>query len=584
MDDEYVERRGRKKTKLAAPIPAEARAPRKDYRFCPVEYIEEVLGITTLTPTQKEICRLYQLPPYRLLVRCGHRVGKTHLLAALVSHHFDSFDNCGVITIAPTGQHLKDVLWREIRVQRARAGLGNLVGNVVCEMRGEDPENPKWAIGIACDRQESVAGRHPENLLVVMDEATGIPNSHVDAIRGMFDPRQGMGWICCYNPVSPDTWPYREEKSGDWHVLGMSALDHPNILAALRGEPELIRSAVGISHVKDWFKSLSEPVRVDERRPLDIEWPPGSGEWHRPTAELEFRCLGRWPTNETLGIWGQYTFECLTRPIEWDDYLACLPEVGVDCAHHGDDYTAIHWRWGPNSIGHERHNGWDQRRTTNRLQLLCAELAMMANLKRPREAHRVEPEEICARVDGDAYGSAIVEHKRDFNFVPICASGSPAIHGERYQNRRAENWFEIAKLARQGAISIADLPREHQDRLRDQLLSVRSVINEKSGKLQAEDKSEVKERLKCSPDDADAFLLAYCAPGGVASIAWQIQAQQLIQDRSSEPRQEKQPFEPRPITTKDPRHASQQHSPYYLDDEDRDDFGGGMRHWRFGYQ
>src|SRR6266508_3324661 len=94
-----------------------------EYAGQPVEYAEKKLGITTLTPEQKEMLRLLHVPPCRVLVPSAHDVGKTFCAAVAVSYWFDSFDPGIVISTAPTDRDVKDLLWTEVRLQRQRAGL-----------------------------------------------------------------------------------------------------------------------------------------------------------------------------------------------------------------------------------------------------------------------------------------------------------------------------------------------------------------------------------------------------------------------------------------------------------------------------
>ena len=67
------------------------------------------------------------------------------------------------------------------------------------------------------------------------------------------------------------------------------------------------------------------------------------------------------------GVWSPAVWEaCLQLPPDGAPGLArlyppgALPELGVDCATgKGDDYFALHGRWGPVSVLHETSNTMD---------------------------------------------------------------------------------------------------------------------------------------------------------------------------------------------------------------------------------
>src|SRR5262249_39826041 len=92
------------------------------YQSDPVGYCRDVLRVQ-LTPEQGAILRALRAPPYRVLVKSAHSVGKTFLAAAAVNWWFDCFDPSAAITTAPTERDVVDLLWTEIRLQRGRAGL-----------------------------------------------------------------------------------------------------------------------------------------------------------------------------------------------------------------------------------------------------------------------------------------------------------------------------------------------------------------------------------------------------------------------------------------------------------------------------
>src|SRR5262245_7954298 len=71
--------------------------PLHNYRTDPAAYARDVLGVQWWQK-QAEIAALLLQPPYRVLVKAAHSVGKTYLAAGLVSWFFRCFAPSAVIT------------------------------------------------------------------------------------------------------------------------------------------------------------------------------------------------------------------------------------------------------------------------------------------------------------------------------------------------------------------------------------------------------------------------------------------------------------------------------------------------------
>ena len=93
------------------------------YQTDPASYAVEVLKVIWWQK-QIEIAQALLTPPHRVLVKACHKVGKTHLAGGLVNWWYDCFDPGLALTTAPTERQVKDLLWKEVRVQRrGRPGL-----------------------------------------------------------------------------------------------------------------------------------------------------------------------------------------------------------------------------------------------------------------------------------------------------------------------------------------------------------------------------------------------------------------------------------------------------------------------------
>ena len=79
------------------------------YRADPAGYAREVLGVHWWAK-QQQIAELLLTPPYRVLVKASHNVGKTHLAGGLVNWWYDVHDPGLTLTTAPTDTQVRDLL------------------------------------------------------------------------------------------------------------------------------------------------------------------------------------------------------------------------------------------------------------------------------------------------------------------------------------------------------------------------------------------------------------------------------------------------------------------------------------------
>lgn len=489
-------------------LQAQARPNLARYRDRPVEYMREVLKVRPWS-VQEQIARLIRTPPYRVMVKASHSVGKTWLAAALTSHWFDTGGPGSVaITTAPTKRDVEDLLWAEIRKQRRVAGLGGFIGDSAPVLwAGHD----HYAKGFTAETGESFQGRHFERMLFIFDEAVGIPSVFWQTVKTMFKPNGQHGWIAIFNPTDTASEAYQQELAGGWHVVEMSSYDHPNLAVGVDQSRLPYPAAVDVSQFEDWLRDWSEPIATEDAEATDIEWPRGSGQWFRPGPQMEARALGRWPSQATYGVWSDSLWKAATLTFPFSPDPAVLPRIGCDPARFGTNYTAIHARWVNTSIHHERHNGWSLDRTAGRLKQLCREYAKRVNDLAHPNAKKIEPEQIPVHLDVNGLGAGVMDMRGDFKFIPVDCLGQSNNPNE-YPNVRSELWFGLQSLARVRAAHFHLLSKATQAVLRRQAMAVEWKVNLR-GQKQVERKEETAKRLNSgSPDDMDAANLAYYEP------------------------------------------------------------------------
>lgn len=459
----------------------------------PCGYAEHVLGITWWAK-QQQIAQSLLTPPYRTLVPASHKVGKTHLGGGLVNWWYDSFDPGLVLTTAPTDRQVRDLLWKEVRVQR-----GNRGGFRGPKMPRLESSPDHFAHGFTARDGDSFQGNHSARTLILFDEAVGVAPEFWETAESMFN--EGSAWLAIFNPTDTSSQAYQEFLSGGWHVISLSVLEHPNIAAELAGLPPPFPAAMRLARLETLLRKWCRPVN-GAPRVTDIEWPPGSGEYLRPGPVAEARLLGRWPSQATNSVWSDGAWqasELLLLP-EPDEPI----EIGCDVARFGDDFTAIHVRRGPISLHHESANGWSTVETAGRLKQLAGIWGAHANQ---------EPKRVLIKVDDDGLGGGVVDNADGYRFVGL-SGASRAIDEEGYPNRRSELWFAVAERALEGRLSLVRLDAETRRELRRQAMAPTWKLDS-DGRRVVEPKADTKKRIKRSPDDMDALNLAYAPRRGV---------------------------------------------------------------------
>jgi hypothetical protein len=195
-----------------------------------------------LWSVQREVSQAATLYRSRVAVPSCTASGKTWLAARLALAFFDTYtpgshcDACAgpcggskVITLASKFEHLRDVLWGEIRTAYAALQLRGVrldgrmgIGQTLRLDDGPD----HWIIGQSPSQAESLQGVHGAHILVIGDEATALPE---ETTRGLVsslatgDARQ----LLIFNPTSGDTWAADQCRANHTRVIRIKAWDTP---------------------------------------------------------------------------------------------------------------------------------------------------------------------------------------------------------------------------------------------------------------------------------------------------------------------------------------------------------------------
>ena len=467
-----------------------------------------------------------------------------------------------IITTAPNEKQVKDILWKEIRklAHKAKLDLPFLPKDCRIERSPDD-----FAVGKTARDESSFQGQHGPNQLFIIDEAIGCPPWVLEAIEGMFSP-PGHALMALFNPTKSGTWVHKEMTSRGgkgWHVIRMSALDHPNITAELKGEPAPVPHAMRLDKFERLLKKWSNLVGCEIGSPAqlatDVVWPPV---WataycektrqrprvYRPGPLAESRLLGRFPRQGVNSVWSDGDWIAAVReglpllPIPLE-----IPQIGCDPARFGMDNTATHVRCGPKSLHHDEVNGRPITGTADHCMALADRYAQFYNemlatypASKRTGLHSITGVDIPIKIDVVGMGGGLFDilHKAGYFAVAVAATSKAltSLAGRKdkdFPNRRSELWFSTAERARADELDMSGIvgdpkdptkPLLDEDGNRARLISEEAIEGlrqefatatyslDTRGRLVVCEKDEQKAELGHSPDGADATNLAYTEP------------------------------------------------------------------------
>jgi hypothetical protein len=453
----------------------------------PARFQEEVLG-RTLWSKQIDVCRAIADSPVTV-VPAGRAVGKSYLLAGIVLWWLYTRPNSLVITTGPDHRQVVSVLWKELRraLRGARVPLGydHLTKGYSSPQRLTVRQGTGWgALGFAAGGEEGFSGQHAGDLLVIVDEASGVSGPIWSAIHGLAATRL----VVAGNPIRYDCH-FRELY--DLALKGASTITAVAISSLESPDAEKDFSQVGMA-------CRSFLHRMREIHGAESPW------WRS-------NILGIFPGQETVRFipvaWlDACTRESVTDDELWKDYPAGSNSMGIDIGGGvGADRSVIVVRNKKQILyvfASEWHGVLDDAR--ERLEPIVIQLA---------RHWKVAPGQIVYDKAGigRSFGSYLANHGMD-GAVGYFGAGRG---GKHYVNRRTANAFALRRRLdphRDGYVpfycgGIAEWPNLRQEIA--ELLNPTMEVEESQVKQVLEEKDALAARLHRSPDLLDALLMTF---------------------------------------------------------------------------
>ena len=412
----------------------------------------------------------------KVAIKSGQGVGKTALEAVIALWFMTTRPFARVVATAPTRQQLHDVLWSEIEKWRSKSPLLSTIlkwTKTYVYMVGFEK---RWfAVARTATKPENMQGFHEDNMLFIVDEASGVAEPIMEAILGTLSG-PGNKLLMCGNPTQTSGTFY------DSHTADLAMYRAHKISSrdCARTNKEMI-AAMERKYGRD---SNFIRVRVDGEFPLQDD------DVFLPMSALDRSIHSDWT---------------LTKPVKID--------ISCDVARFGDDKTVIAYKVNEKVTIYDKVNGRDLMRTADKIVELGIELIRKYKYKGS----------IIIRIDDSGVGGGVTDRLRQikerspsrFSWMVI----KPIMFGQRirhiYYHDTTTYMYAclkemIASVDEKGQLKPVELVLPDDADLFAQLSSRRYEMTEAS-KIKIESKDDFKKRIGSSPDEADCVIML-CLP------------------------------------------------------------------------
>ena len=433
------------------------------YKSNPIIFAKEVLKFEP-DDWQKNV--LYDLAQHsKVSVRSGQGVGKTGVEAVALLWFLSCFPYARVVATAPTLKQLHDVLWAEISKWQSKSPLLQHIlrwTKTKIYMRGNEE---RWfAVARTATKPENMQGFHEDNMLFIVDEASGVTDAIMEAINGTLSGENNK-LLICGNPT---------KTSGTFYDSFHSDRERYKChKVSSRDSKRTNRENIDFLISKYGEESNVVRVRIDGEFPL---------------AEDDVFIV----------------LPMIEAAIHTEPNLAGSITFGVDVARYGDDKTVIAVKQGNSIILPVIRHGQNLMRTVGDIVQLYRETLKACPDYKGR---------ITVNIDDTGLGGGVtdrlVEVKREeklrqmeINAINFGGSIDNKDAAENYANMGTWLWAKLRDDLQEKSLSF---PNDTE--LVAQLSTRKYTLNSK-GKIILEGKDVMKKRGIPSPDKGDAVALA----------------------------------------------------------------------------
>lgn len=442
----------------------------------PVAFFEDILGMIP-DDWQKEVLNdLIDHP--KISVRSGQGVGKTALEAGSIIWFLVCRPYARVIATAPTMQQLYDVLWAEIAKWLNSSLVKDLLKWTKTKVYMVGDEDRWFATAKTATKPENMQGFHEDHMLIVVDEASGVADTIMEAILGTLSGEDNK-LLMCGNPNRLEGVFYDSHNSDrdKYKVHKVSSMDSKRT------------SKDNIEMLLKKYGQDSDVARVR----IFGEFPKGALDSLISMETVEYACNCKIPESEIV--------------------TSNVLHIGCDVARFGDDKTVITPRIATKIFPFEKYSKKSTMETVGNVIMMCKKY-MQKYPKLKRCIIKIDDTGIGGGVT-DRLREVVAEEKLPYTIIPVNNGG--AATDDYYANLGSQIWGELrdaleenfSNMMQGEKKAVIELP--YDDELIKQLSNRRKKITSK-GKIQLEKKEDMKSRGIGSPDIADSVTLAFYEP------------------------------------------------------------------------
>lgn len=411
----------------------------------------------------------------KVAIKSGQGVGKTSMEAVALLWFLCCFPFPRIVATAPTKQQLHDVLWSEVSKWQSHSPLlSEILKWTKTYIYMRNYEKRWFAVARTATKPENMQGFHEDNMLFIVDEASGVADVIMEAVLGTLSGKNNK-LLMCGNPT---------RTSGTF----FDAFNADRAIYKCHTVSSADSSRTNKENIQSLIRKYGEDSNVVRVR-VKGEFPKQEDDVFIPLSLIE---------------------QCGSKLYELpDDLYSPNVILGVDVARFGDDETIIYRNAkGKLKMVVNRH-GQDLMATTGDIVVEY------------RKILKEFPEfkgRIYVNIDDTGLGGGVTDRLREVKreesltrlfVIPINAAekietdtkvGKDA--AEHYNNLTTHMWACLKELFGNKEIEIEDEPNTFAQ------LTSRKYFMASNGKIQLESKDEMKKRGLGSPDRGDAVALA----------------------------------------------------------------------------
>jgi phage terminase large subunit len=486
-------------------------------------FVRDILGANTWYMQDEIVKSVFKYKT--TAVKTCNAVGKSFIAARIVVSFLTLLPGSVVVTTAPTWRQVTDVLWREIAMT-VKLSKYKLTDNEV-RQAGLDIAKDWYAVGLSTKYPENFFGYHADHILVVVDEAGGVPEPIFKGVKAI-TPNANARILYIGNPTNPSGTFYDAFNNPKLPVkrFTVSAFQSPNF------------TANGIRDVQDLLALFTPPANVDEmehvaevQTKLKYPYPalidPATvyeryWEWGVDSPAWESLVMGEFPSQAEQALipvdlvkmaMQMYGTDSDTGKTYADlsgwDIPTGPPEYGMDVARFGSDLNVLT----------PRRGGWVEEQIIWNKK---GDAKLDTSDSADRVVDIIDPVDYTLRlnIDDTGVGGGVTDSLNRLRREAM-QSGQPAhqyqlaaynmsskefmTEPNRFNDINSELYWKLRTWFYKKQIAL------HEDKkLFDELVGRRWGVNKQNGKIQVEKKDDVKKRSGGrSPDRSDSLALAF---------------------------------------------------------------------------